>query len=73
MYSATPIIRTLGVDFLVPGIICVVLASLLLSWWQLRHLTITRSSVLDRWLPPVAIAVGFISFALIAVRFIVIA
>jgi hypothetical protein len=73
MYSASPIVHSIGVHSLVPGIICVILAALLLSWWQLRHVIITRSTVLDRWLPPVAIAVGFISFALIAVRFIVIA
>jgi hypothetical protein len=73
MYSATPIIRTLGVDFLVPGIICVVLASLLLCWWQLRRLTSTGSTAVDRWLPSVAIAAGLLSAVLIAVRFIGIA
>lgn len=68
MYSATPLLRSIGVHVL-PGIICLILASLLLSWWELRRLTRTESTVVDRWLPAAAITTGVISTALIAARF----
>jgi hypothetical protein len=73
MYSATPLMRSIGLHVLVPGIICLVLASLLLSWLELRRLTSTGSTAVDRWLPAAAITAGVISFVLIAVRFIGIA
>ena len=70
MYSATPIMRSIALQVVVPGIICVLLASLLLSWWELRRLTSTGSTAVDRWLPTVAITAAVISVVLIAVRFI---
>jgi hypothetical protein len=73
MYSASPIMRSLGLHSLLPGTIFVILAALLLSWLQLRRLTSTGSTAVDRWLPGTAIAAGCISFVLIAVRFIGIA
>jgi len=73
MYSATPLMRSIGLHVLVPGIICVIVASFLLSWWELRRLTRTRSMAVDRWLPAAAITAGVISVALIAIRFIGIA
>lgn len=73
MYSATSLMRSIGLDLLVPGIIYVVAASFLLCWWQLRRLTNTGRTAVDRWLPSAAITAGFISFVLIAVRFIGIA
>jgi hypothetical protein len=62
--------HSIGLHVLVPGIICVILASLLLFWWELRRLTSTRSTAVGWWLPAAAIAAGVISFVLIAVRFI---
>ena len=73
MYSATPLLRTIGLHVLVPGIICVFVASFLLSWWELRRLTRTGRTAVDRWLPAAAITAGVISFVLMAVRFIGIA
>jgi hypothetical protein len=73
MYSATPLTRSIGLHLLIPGIIFVVLAALLLSWWELLRLTATEKTAVDRWLPTAAIAAGAISFVLIAVRFIGIA
>lgn len=73
MYSATPLMRSVGLHVLVPGIICLILASLLLSWWELRRLTSTGSAAVGRWLPAAAITAGVISCVLIAVRFIGIA
>jgi hypothetical protein len=69
MHSAAPLIRSIGLHVLVPGIICLILASLLLSWWELRRLTSIGRTAVDRWLPAAAITAGVISFVLIAVRF----
>jgi len=73
MYYATPLIRSIGLHVLMPGIICLIVASFLLSWWELRRLTRTGSTAVDRWLPAAAITAGVISFGLMAVRFIGIA
>jgi hypothetical protein len=73
MYSATPLLRTIGLHVLVPGIICLIVASFLLSWWELRRLTSTGSTDVNRWLPGAAITAGVISVVLMAVRFIGIA
>jgi hypothetical protein len=70
MYSATPLTRSIAPHVLVPGIICLILASLLLSWWELRRLTSSGSTGVVRWLPAAAITAGVISIVLIAVRFI---
>src|SRR6185437_13932270 len=64
--------RFVGLHVL-PGIICVILGALLLSWWELRRLTMTRSTATHPWLLPAAgITVGVIAFSLIAARFIVV-
>jgi hypothetical protein len=68
MYSATPLLHSMGLHGL-PGIICLILAALLLSWWELRRLTRTGRTAVDRWLPAAAITAGVISFALIVTRF----
>jgi hypothetical protein len=73
MYSAAPLIRSIGLHVLVPGIICVIAASLLLAWWELRRLTSTGSTAVGRVLPIAAITAGIISVVLMAVRFIGIA
>jgi hypothetical protein len=73
MYRAASLERSIALHSLVPGIICVIIASLLLFWWEFLRLTSTRSTVVGRWLPAAAIAAGVISFMLIAVRFIGIA
>ncbi len=73
MYSAASLVRSIALYAKVPGIICVILASLLLFGWEFRRLTRTRSTAVDRWLPAVAITAGVISVVLIAVRFIGIA
>jgi len=73
MYSATALIHSIGPHVLLPGIICVVIASLLLSWWEFQRLTSTGRRAANRWLPAVAITAGVISFLLIAARFIWIA
>lgn len=70
MYSATPPMRSIAQHILVPGIICLILASLLLSWWELRRLTGTGSTAVNRWLATAGITAGVMSVALIAVRFI---
>ena len=70
MYSATPILRTIGLNSVVPGVAFVIIASFLLCWWELRRLTGTENPAAEWWLPHAAIAAGIISFALIAVRFI---
>jgi hypothetical protein len=70
MYSAASLVRSIALHVLVPGIICVILASVLLSWWEFRRLTSTRSTAVGWWLPAAAITAGLISFVLIAVRFI---
>jgi hypothetical protein len=70
VYSATPILRSVGLNSLIPGIVIVVIASLLLSWWELRRLTGAKNMAVDRWLPTAALAAAAVSFVLIAVRFI---
>ena len=73
MYSAASLVRSIAVYAKLPGIICVVLASVLLFWWEFRRLTSTRSTAVGWRLPAAAITVAVISFVLIAVRFIGIA
>lgn len=70
MYSAASLVRSIALHLLVPGIICVILASSLLFWWEFRRLTSTRGIAADRWLHAAAITAGVISLVLIAVRFI---
>jgi hypothetical protein len=56
-----------------PGIICLILGALLLSWWERRRLSTTPSAATPRWLLPTAgLAVNVIAFGLIADRFIAI-
>jgi hypothetical protein len=71
MYSAIPVLRSIGLHVL-PGIFLVILAALLLGWWEVRRLTGTGKTGVDRWLPATAVALAVISFVLIAVRFIVV-
>lgn len=73
MYSAAPILRSIAPHVLVPGIICLILAAVLLSWWEWRRLTSTGSMSVRSWLPAAGITVGVISVVLMAVRFIGIA
>ena len=73
MYSAASLVRSIAVYAKIPGIIFAILASLLLSWWEFRRLTSTRSTAVDWRLPAAAITAGVISVVLIAVRFIGIA
>jgi hypothetical protein len=74
MYSAASLVRSIALHvLLIPGIMFVILASLLLFWWELRRLTSTSSTALGWRLPAAAITAGVISFVIIAVRFIVIA
>ena len=70
MYSAASLVRSIALHVLVPGVICVILASSLLVWWEVRRLTGTRSADVGWWLPAAAITAGVISVVLIAVRFI---
>jgi hypothetical protein len=70
MYFAVPLMRSIGLDVVVPGIICLVLAAALLSCWELRRLTRTGTTAVDRWLPAAAITAGVVSLVLIIVRFI---
>jgi hypothetical protein len=61
--------RSVGLHVL-PGIVCVILASALLFFWELRRLTRSEETGFPRWLLPAAgIALGVLSFAFIAVRF----
>ena len=73
MYSAAPLMRSIAPHVLVPGIICLILASVLLFWWEWRRLTSTGSAAVGWWLPAAGITAGIISVALMAVRFIGIA
>lgn len=74
MYSAASVVRSIALHvLLVPGIICVILASSLLFWWEFRRLTSTGGTAVGWRLPAAAITAGVISFVIIAVRFIVIA
>jgi hypothetical protein len=72
MYAALPLLRSMGLHVL-PGVICVALGALLLSCWELRRLTIARSSATHRrLLPATGIAVGVMALCLIVGRFIVV-
>ena len=72
MYSSLPVLQSMGKHVL-PGLLCLILSSLLLSFWELRRLTQGQSTVAHSWfLPATGIAVGVITFAFIAARFIVI-
>jgi hypothetical protein len=74
MYSAASLVRSIALHvLLVPGIMFVILASVLFFWWELRRLTSTSSTAVGRRLPAAALTAGVISLAIIAVRFIVIA
>jgi hypothetical protein len=73
MYPVASPVRSVAMHVLVPGIICLILASLLLFWWEFRRLTSTGSTAVGRWLPAAGITAGAISVVLIAVRFIGIA
>jgi len=61
--------RFIAIHSPMAGIICLILASLLLSWWELRRLTSTGSLAVGRGMIADAIAAGVISFALISLRF----
>jgi hypothetical protein len=53
-----------------PGVLCVVLASLLLCWWELRRLTAGDTKAMRAWALPVAgIALSIISAEFIITRF----
>ena len=73
MNSAASPLRSIALHLLMPGIICVILASSLFFWWEFRRLTSTKSTAVGWQLPAAAITAGVISFVLIAVRFIGIA
>ena len=62
-------IRSVGVHVL-PGIVCVIMASAVLFFWELRRLTKFGETGILRWLLPAAgITLGLLSFAFIAARF----
>lgn len=72
VYSTLPVLRSIGLHVL-PGIICVILASMLLSFWELQRLTRAESTATRPWrLPAAGIAVSVIALGLIAARFAVI-
>jgi len=70
MHVTDPVLRLMGTHVL-PGILCVVLSSLLLCLWELRRLTSGDSEAIRPWMLPVAgIVLGIISIAFIMARFI---
>ena len=72
MYFSLPVPQSMGMHVL-PGLLCLILSSLLLSFWELRRLTKDQSADAHPWfLPASGITVGIISFAFIVARFVVI-
>ena len=72
MHSVPPLIRSIGLHVL-PGMICMILGALLLSWWELRRLTAAPNTAAPRWmLPASGIAVSVLALGLIGSRFIAI-
>jgi TRAP-type C4-dicarboxylate transport system permease small subunit len=69
MYSAIKLMQSIGQHVLIPGIVCLLLAALLLGWWELGRLTSTGSTGVPRWLPAAAITAGGVSIVFIAVQF----
>jgi hypothetical protein len=70
MDSTDTVLRLMGTHVL-PGILCVVLSSLLLCLWELRRLTSGNSKTTRPWMLPAAgIVLGIISIAFIVTRFI---
>jgi hypothetical protein len=70
MHSKDPILRLMGTHVL-PGILCVVLSSLLLCLWELRRLTPGDKKTIRSWVLPVSgLVLGILSIALIMARFI---
>ena len=69
MRSANPVLRLMG-SHVLPGVLCVVLASLLLCCWELRRLTSADTRAMRVWALPVAgIALSVISAEFIIARF----
>lgn len=74
MYVTTlpAVVQSIGLHAL-PGLLSVILASVLLFFWEFRRLTKPGQAVVQPWLLPAAgIALGVLSFAFLTARFAVI-
>jgi hypothetical protein len=70
MHHTDPILRLMGAHVL-PGVLCVVFASLLLCLWELRRLASGDSRAIRPWMLPAAgIALFILSAVFIIARFI---
>ena len=66
------VVRSMGLHVL-PGLLCLILASVLLLFWEFRRLTRSERTEIHPWLLPSAgITLGVLSFAFITARFVVI-